>query len=261
MAPPPTRSTLELMRWDTSTLVDCFNIAVFGARNTGKSCLLRDIIYRLHTKGYPRIVVFSGTEEANAGYKGIIPPRYVHNGLDLDAFRSLYETQKRVVSTWREAKERCPDEVRDVDPRLVIVLDDLMYRRHLTKSEIFGEIACNGRHYMITMILSVQYLMSLDIVVRSNLDYVVVLRESIPRNLQRLYESFFAIFRKRDDFYAVLAACTNDYECLVLDKTRPTNDVASVVHWYRAQVPLPPFVFGSRESRAWAAGGGGSGAR
>lgn len=248
---PTTRSNLELRKWDPLTLDGCFNIAVFGARNTGKSCLVRDLIYNLHRKGYPRIVVFSGTEEANAGYKSIVPAKYVHNGLNLDEFRTLYATQKRVVSSWREAMNSCPDEVKDVDPRLVIVLDDLMYRKHLTKSELFGEIACNGRHYMITLIITVQYVMSLDIVVRSNLDYVIVLRESIPRNMQKLYECFFGIFQRRDDFYRVLSACTEAYECLVLDKTRPTNCITECVYWYKAALPLPAFVFGSLESRTW----------
>lgn len=239
-----TRSELALKQWDPMDMVECWNMALFGSRNTGKSTLIRDIIYRLHQKGYPRIVVFSGTEEANAGYANIVDPAVVHNGLDLEEFRALYETQKRIVSSWREAYQRCPDEVKDIDVRLVIVLDDLMYRRHLTRSELFGEIACNGRHYKICMVVSSQYVYSLDIVVRSNLDYVVVLKESIPKNMAKLHECFFGMFRKKDDFYRVLGACTENYECLVLDKTRPTNDIQAVVHWYKATPDLPEFVFG-----------------
>lgn len=238
------RSSLALTAWDFQT-VDCFNLAVFGARNTGKSTLVRDIIYRMHKKGYKRIVVFSGTEEANAGYANIVDPAVVHNGMDMEDFRTLYETQKRIVSSWREAMDKCPDQVKDIDVRLVIVLDDMMYRRHMTKSEIFSEIACNGRHYKIVLIITVQYVMSLDIVVRSNLDYVLVLRESIPRNMQKLHECFFGVFGKKDDFYRVLSACTENYECLVLDKTRPTNDIQSIVRWYKADPNLPPFVFGT----------------
>ena len=250
-----TRSSLELAKWDPLGTVECFVMAVFGQRNTGKSCLVRDIIYRLHVKGYPRIVVFSGTEEANAGYRHIVPAKYVHSGMNVDDFRILYETQKRIVSTWREAMERCPEQVKDVDPRLVIILDDLMFRKNLTRSELFGELACNGRHWKIVMIVTCQYIMQLDPVLRQNLDYVLVLRESIPRSMQKLYQEFFGIFRKRDDFYKVLSACTENYECLVLDKTKPTNEIQSVVHWYRADVNLPPFVFGSSESRAWANSG------
>lgn len=240
-----TRSSLELKPWDITSTVDCFNLAIFGQRNTGKSTLVRDIIYNLHKKGYPRIVVFSGTEEANAGYKHIVPPDFVHSGIDLEAFRALYETQKKIVSSWREAMDKCPDQAKDVDVRLIIVLDDLMFRRHLTKSEIFGEIACNGRHYKICLIITVQYVMSLDIMVRSNLDYVITLRESIPKNMVKLHDCFFGIFHKKDDFYRVLSACTENYECLVLDKTKPSNDIQAVVFWYRGQVNLPQFVFGT----------------
>jgi hypothetical protein len=245
------RSSLHLKRFDPSTMDDCFNAVIIGHKHTGKSTLIRDMIYRLHVKGYPRIVVFSGTESGNDFFSKCVPKAYVHHGMDIEKFKSIIDIQRKIVASCRDAESRLGKST-NIDTRLVIILDDLMYKKAMTKAEIFGELFLNGRHFKLSIILTTQYLMSLDIACRSNVDYLFVLREMIPRNRQRLYENFFGIFARKQDFYHVLDSCTKNYECLVLDNTNPNMQIERSIFWYRAALDLPQFTFGNHRFHDWA---------
>lgn len=246
------RSSLKLKRFDPDgQMNDCFNMVLLGHKHTGKSSLIRDMLYRLHVNGYPRVVVFSGTEEGNDFFKRCIPRAYIHHGLNMEKLKNIVDVQRKIVASCRDAEKelgRSPD----VDPRLVIVLDDIMYKRYVSRSELFGELFMNGRHWKISVILSCQYVMLLDTACRSNIDYLFVLREPIPKNRVKIYDNFFGIFDRKQDFFHVLDSCTQNYECLVLDNTAPSMSIQKCVYWYKAVIDLPNFTFGTRRFHQWA---------
>jgi hypothetical protein len=246
------RTSLQLSHFNPAKqLSDCFNMVVLGHKHTGKSTLMRDILYRLHVAGYPRVVVFSGTEEGNDFYNKCIPNAYIHHGMDLEKFKNIIDVQRKIIGSCREAEQKLGTAT-GVDLRLVIVLDDLMYKRHMTRTDLFSELFMNGRHWKLTVILSCQYVMLLDTACRSNVDYLLVLREMIPKNRQKIYDNFFGMFQRKSDFYRVLDSCTTDYECLVLDNTQPNMAIEKSIYWYKAAIDLPDFVFGGSRFQAWA---------
>lgn len=237
-----TTACIHLRRFrPDKVLTGSFNMVVLGHKHTGKSTLMKDILYHLHQNKIPRVVVFSGTEEGNDFYQRFVPASYIHAGLDLDRLKTVVDAQRKIVKSCRSMEGRCEP----IDTRLVIVLDDIMYKKHATKTEIFGELFMNGRHWNVSILLSCQYIMLLDVACRSNVDYLVCLREQVPRNRQKLYENFFGMFSRRQDFYHVLDECTKNYEALILDNTSPNLTVESCVLWYKASLELPSFRFGS----------------
>lgn len=207
-----------------------------------------DVIYHLNLLAYPRIVVFSGTEEGNEFYSSRIPASMIHHGLDLPKLEQIVNSQREIVANVRRVESELGRPV-DIDTRLLIVLDDVMYKKGLARSEVFAQIFCNGRHWNITMLITCQYVMMLDTTCRANIDYVVVLKENMPRNRQRIYDNWFGMFPKKQDFFNVLTQCTQNYEALICDNTQPTTDPEKCVFWYRAPYPPPSFVFGSEEFR------------
>jgi hypothetical protein len=92
----------------------------------------------------------------------------------------------------------------------------------------------NGRHWKIFFMLTMQYCMDLSPDLRSNVDYVFVLREPVIKNRQRLYENFFGIFPTFNTFQQVFDSCTENYECLVLDNTSKSNRIEDCVFYYKA---------------------------
>ena len=63
---------------------------------------------------------------------------------------------------------------------------------------------------------------------------------------EKLYKNFFGIFPHFSVFQDVLNACTEGYDCLVLDNTSKSNNIQDCVYWYRAK-PDRKFKIGSKE--------------
>ena len=84
--------------------------------------------------------------------------------------------------------------------------------------------------------LTMQYCMDLSPDLRANVDYVFVLRENVIQNRERLYKSFFGVFPTFDMFCQVMNACTENYECLVLDNTSKSNRIEDCVFHYKAPI-------------------------
>ena len=87
-----------------------------------------------------------------------------------------------------------------------------------------------------------QYMMEVDVSLRTNIDYLFTMRENILTNRQKLFKYYFGQFPKFEDFDKVMTACTQDYKALVLDGTIATTDTPTeCVMWYKADMNLPNF--------------------
>ena len=208
-----------------------FNAVVIGKKNTGKSTLIQDILYYLSKTGMPRACVFSGTEESNGFYKKFIPGTFIFDDQDVEnSLKAIVSNQKKLAM-----QKRLGELDNNLDTRIVIVLDDIGYKKDILKSEIIRQIFMNGRHHHIILIVACQYCMDLTPDLRTNADYVYVLKQNADKNKRSLYENFFGALDKPKDFSTVLDACTQNYQCLVLDNTIPTTIIPNICFWYKAK--------------------------
>jgi len=69
---------------------------------------------------------------------------------------------------------------------------------------------------------------------RANVDYLFILRENIIDNQKKLWKFFFGMFPTLSSFQQTFMACTENYECLVLDNTSKSNKIEDCVFWYKA---------------------------
>jgi len=67
---------LSLRKFDMSKIKDDKVVVFIGKRDTGKSFLIRDLLF--HHQSIPIGTVISGTESANSFYGSIIPPLFIH---------------------------------------------------------------------------------------------------------------------------------------------------------------------------------------
>lgn len=209
-----------------------FNAILIGKKNTGKSTVIQDILYYLSKSGLPRVCVFSGTEEANGFFRQYVPGTFIFDGSNVEnQLKTILETQQHLTKQKQYGK--IPS---DTDIRITIVLDDLGYARSILKKEVIRQIFMNGRHYGISMIISCQYCMDISVDLRTNADFIYVLKQNNASSIKNLYENYFGGFENKRDFQTVLEACTQNYQCLVLDNTIPTTDVQIVCFWYKAKL-------------------------
>jgi hypothetical protein len=121
-----------------------------------------------------------------------------------------------------------------------------MYDKKMIRDPNIRGIFMNGRHWRITFMITMQYCMDLPPDLRANIDYIFILRENIIQNQEKLYKNFFGIFPHMDTFKEVMTACTEGYDCLVLDNTSRSNKITDCVFWYRAK-PNRKFKIGSKD--------------
>ena len=198
-------------------------VLFIGKRNTGKSTLVKDILW--HNRKIPMGMIMSPTEESNCFYQNMVPDLFIYNDYDPGVIEKLIKRQKKCI---RNGIKDC---------NTFVLLDDCMYdSKRITKDTNIRGIFMNGRHWKIFFLLTMQYCMDLSPDLRANIDYIFVLRENIISNKEKIYKNFFGIFPSFDTFNQVMNSCTENFECLVLDNTSRSNNIEDVVFWYKATV-------------------------
>lgn len=230
-------STLSLKKFNPATMTDDKVCVFIGKRNTGKSVLVTDILY--HKKHIPVGVVMSGTEEGNHHYQKFVPDIFIHGKYDKESIERAMARQKNLVNLGR------------TNCNAFILLDDCMYDKKFLKDECMREMFMNGRHWKIFFMLTMQYCMDLSPDLRTNIDYLFILKENILQNKEKLYKNFFGMFANFKDFCTVMDACTSNFGCLVLDNTSRSTKIEDCVYYYKADLH-PNFRVGSPAMWAYA---------
>ena len=214
---------LQIRQFDPSVIEPNRVLLFIGKRNTGKSTLVKDLMW--YNRRIPIGMIMSPTEESNSFYSNMIPDLFIYHDYDADAVDKLIKRQKKAV------KKKMPN------PNAFLLLDDCMYdSKKITKDKNIRYIFMNGRHVKLMLYLTMQYCMDLSPDLRANIDYVFVLRENIIANKEKIYKNFFGIFPTFDIFNQVMTSCTENFECIVLDNTSRSNNIEDVVFYYKANV-------------------------
>jgi thymidylate kinase len=211
-------------------------ILIIGKRNSGKTTVVASLANVL--RNIPYGVCCSCTEDANAFWAGHIPEVFIHGEYTEEISKNLIEMQRR------EAKRVGQD---NVSPCFAIY-DDIMYDNSFVRQKTTRELFMNGRHFKISLLLTAQYCMDLPPGLRTNIDYVFILKDPIKRNRQRLYENFAGIFPTLESFCDCLDKTTENYECMVVDNTTNSNKLTDSIFYFKG-VPNEKFKMGGKAFR------------
>ena len=217
-------------------------VVLIGRRDTGKSFLVRDLLY--YHQDIPIGTVISGTEAGNGFYSSHVPKLFIHDEYNVVIIENILKRQKTVLKQIK--KDIDTYKKTNIDPRAFVILDDCLFDDRWTRDKMMRLLFMNGRHWKIMLIITMQYPLGIPPTLRTNIDYVFILRENIIQNQEKLYKNFFGIFPHFSVFQDVLNSCTEGYDCLVLDNTSKSNNIQDCVFWYRAK-PNRKFKIGSKE--------------
>ncbi len=211
----------SIKKFDPKAMPDSPVIVAIAKRRSGKSFLVRDLLYQLR-KRFVGGIVMSATEEANSFYQDMgVPPAYIYHEFDEAALERLIETQKRLTKQGKAQP-------------VFAVLDDVAYNRTVFNRPVVRQLALNGRHYRITFIIALQYALDMQPAIRSNIDYVMLLRDNMNR--EKLYRNFFnGLLPNFSFFNELMDNCTKDYRTLVLDNAAHSTNLSDIISWYKAK--------------------------
>ena len=217
-------------------------IVLIGRRDTGKSFLVRDLLF--YQQDIPVGTVISGTEAGNSFYSEHIPKLFIHDEYNTSIIENILKRQKTCMK--QVIKEMQTYKKSNIDPRTFVILDDCLYDSSWTKDKLMRLLFMNGRHWKILLIITMQYPLGIPPNLRTNIDYVFILREPYINNRKKIYENYAGMFPTFESFCQVMDQCTENYECLVINNNAKSNKLTEQIFWYKAE-NHPAFKLGSKE--------------
>jgi len=240
--------TLDLKKFDMRSISFKYNetkgpvITLIGRRDTGKSFLVRDLLY--YQQDIPIGTVIAGTEEGNGFYSKMVPKLFIHNEYNTAIIENILKRQRTVLKQIKREMETYKKST--IDSRAFVILDDCLFDSVWTRDKMMRLLFMNGRHWKIMLIITMQYPLGMPPVLRTNIDYVFILREPYIANRKRIYENYAGMFPTFESFSQVMDQCTENYECLVINNNVKSNKLQDQVFWYKAD-GHNDFKLGSKE--------------
>jgi len=217
-------------------------IVLIGRRDTGKSYLVRDLLY--YHQDIPIGTVISGTEAGNGFFSAHVPKLFIHDEYNSAIIENILKRQKTVLKQIKREMEAYKRT--NIDARAFVILDDCLYDNKWTKDKLMRLLFMNGRHWKIMLVITMQYPLGIPPNLRTNIDYVFILREPYIANRKRIWENYAGMFPTFESFCQVMDQCTENFECLVINNNAKSNKLNDQIYWYKAQ-NHSNFKLGSKE--------------
>jgi hypothetical protein len=205
-------------------------IILLGKRGSGKTFLIRDLLF--YHQDVPIGVVIAGTEEANGFYGKVVPKLFIHGEYNTAIIENILKRQRSVLKQVKKELEAFKKT--NIDPRTFVILDDCLYDNSWSRDKMMRLLFMNGRHWKVLLIIALQFPLGVPPILRTNIDYVFILREPILANKRRIFENYCGMFPTFESFCQVMDQTTENYECLVIDNTTKSNKLHDQVFWYKA---------------------------
>lgn len=223
---------VSLKKFDMKKIQQDAVCVFIGRRRTGKSTLVRDLLY--NHQDMPLGTVISGTEESNSFYSKMIPPLFIHGEYNPLILANFVKRQKMIMAKIME--EQAAGQMKSrYDPRSLMILDDCMYDESWTHDKNIRYLFMNGRWLKVFFLITMQYPLGIQPALRTNVDYVFILREPYLSNRKRIFDNYGSAFPSFEFFCQIMDQCTQNFECLVLDNTSQSNKLEDIIYWYKAE--------------------------
>jgi hypothetical protein len=214
-------------------------MVIIGKKDTGKSFLVRDVLFQTQ-RHFPVGTVISATEAANEFFQTMVPSKFIHDKYRPEIVQNVIKRQATIKDK-RNKDKTARGGGSNVDPRAFLILDDCLYdAKSWINEESTRFVFMNGRHIDLMTIITMQYPLGITPNLRTNVDFVFILRENILGNRRRIYENYAGMFPTFEMFCSFMDQCTENYECLVICNNVSSNKLEDQVFWYKAS-EHPPF--------------------
>jgi hypothetical protein len=237
----------QLRKFDMGMITDRCDIdsrkspmmVLIGKKDTGKSFLVRDILHQTQ-RHFPVGTVISATEVANEFFQHMVPSKFIHDKYKPEIVMNVIKRQMGMKQKRNEDKKNRGGSS-SMDPRAFLILDDCLYdAKTWINEESTRYVFMNGRHIDLMTIITMQYPLGITPNLRTNVDFIFILRENILGNRRRIYENYAGMFPTFEMFCSFMDQCTENFECLVICNNVSSNKLEDQVFWYKAS-DHPPF--------------------
>lgn len=224
---------MQVQKLDLSKIEHGRNFLLLGARNTGKSVLLEDLLYQRRANAE-----FVAAQTSTTSTKDMLCKHIPECLVSGDGFNA--DLLQRYIDQIRENTNKGKTR------RSFWIGDDLAFDTSFMKSKQLKYLTMNGRHDNNETYITCQYLLNVTPAMRSNADIVMALAEPIKSNRRKLYEYFFGMFPTFNLFERVFEQVTANHGVLCMDRTQKSGKLEDIVKFYKATPNPPPFRLGKQ---------------
>lgn len=198
-------------QFDMSKIKPGSIILVLGARGTGKTTMILELMY--HIRHYPMGLMMVGTMDTADQYAKHFPSILIYEGWNPEAITKLMQDQeKRMMKLRRKGLD-----VTRI-PHNFIILDDLLFDfKKVNNDPNMKRLFLNGRHFHTTIIIAAQYAMQITKENRAQVDYVFATYQKTQKYRDQIFEHFDVGFEDSVSFHAIMTYLTKEYRVMVLD--------------------------------------------
>lgn len=208
-------------------------ICLIGARGSGKSVAVKALCDNF--KEIPRFEVVSKTEKNNGFFSDFIPQDSIYHNYNMELLPQIFTRQDYLINKYGKDDSRT---------HLVLILDDCLCDKRIWKSGEIGELLMNGRHRNITFIFTLQYLIGINPELRTNIDFVFIYGQEANNDKKKIFDNYAGMFDNLQQFKKVFNDITEDYRCMVINRSVKTNEIEKKIFWYKAPLDIKPFKAG-----------------
>jgi len=231
-----TGNALPVRDFKLNNIAQNASIVMIAKRGSGKSWCVRSILQ--HFKDIPVGIIIAPTDKMSNFYGTFFPESFIYYDFNTEIISKILDRQDRIIDKNKElAKYK-----KKIDPRAFVVMDDcLAQKSQWAKDDKIKELLMNGRHYKLMYILTMQFPLGISPELRSQFDYIFLLKEEFNSNLKRIYDHYAGMFPTFESFRQIFNQLTSNYGCMViantdrgLDKGNEENGFLNKIFWFQA---------------------------
>lgn len=207
-----------------------FKLVVIGKPKTGKSTLIKSILYEKRNM-IPVGIFFSSSEKYNHNYEQYVPGTFIFDEYDTEMVQKFKLRQQY-------AKTYCYNQW------AAIVMDDSTSDKRIFNTPLVNELFKNGRHMDMLNIWALQYAIDLPPPIRNSIDGTFILREVSKNTREKLYKNFAGVIPTFALFNVLMDELTNDFMAMYIHNFSSTNKWQDCVYFYKAKKVDKKFKFG-----------------
>ena len=226
--------TEDLKRYYLKNIPSSCTILVVGGRKTGKTVIIKNILYNKYKT--TRIVsLVSATAQSNNDFKNIVPDLNIYEDYNTNVNAILIADQ---FSLKQKIASKTVSE--NVKKDAIVVFDDIIgTNSKWMTDDIFKKMIFSGRHAYITNIISVQSPKFLPSNYRDNIDFILVTNISTQAKRKFFWENFynhdFGDLKVFNNYFNIIKK-KNVHNFMLLS-TKSTDSLQDYMYWGRCPDP------------------------
>ena len=220
--------------FDFKELPEFFSACIFGKRRSGKGILTNWMVpYLMSRHKWTEAHIFSPTCLMPSQKKDdwqFIPTENKHEVFDEEKLQSIIDKQTAKAVGWGERKAKHGKNYKEEQPRLLIILDDLLAPRGKSKigsdgifsSRAVSDLYVSGRHKYITVITLLQSISSsVPPICRKNCDMIGYFRSPNKSDQEILAYDYLSLYglplkEMKNMIYKIT---TEKHSCIIINVT------------------------------------------